>query len=140
PWRTSVRALSRLVEEGLVRHIGLANVNRRMLDEALELAPVTAVQIPLSPFDDGALRGGVVARCAEEGIAVIAHSPLGGPRRAGRLDRQPALLEIATAAGGSPAEVALAWLLGLSPMVVAIPGARRPETARSAARAATLEL
>jgi hypothetical protein len=38
------------------------------------------------------------------------------------------------------AEVALAWLLELSPVVVAIPGARRPETARSAAGAATLEL
>src|SRR5439155_14730579 len=42
--------------------------------------------------------------------------------------------------GATPAEVALAWLLELSPAVVAIPGARRPETARSAARAATLRL
>ena len=40
----------------------------------------------------------------------------------------------------TPAEVALAWLLALSPVVVPIPGARRPETARSAARAATLVL
>jgi AAA domain-containing protein len=40
----------------------------------------------------------------------------------------------------TPAEVALAWLLALSPAVVAIPGARRPETARSAARAAKLNL
>ena len=140
PWRTSVRALARLVDEGLVRHIGLANVNRRRLDEALELAPITAVQVALSPYDDGALRGGVVDRCAEAGIAVIAHSPLGGPRRAGRLDRHEALSEIADARDATPAEVALAWLLELSPSVVAIPGARRPETARSAARAAKLEL
>ena len=42
--------------------------------------------------------------------------------------------------GATPAEVALAWLLGLSPVIVAIPGARRPETARSAARAAGLDL
>ena len=40
----------------------------------------------------------------------------------------------------APAEVALAWLLDLSPTLVPIPGARRPETARSAARAATLVL
>jgi aryl-alcohol dehydrogenase-like predicted oxidoreductase/predicted kinase len=140
PWRTSVRALARLADEGVVRRVGLANVNRSQLDEALEVAPVAAVQVSLSPSDDRALRGGVVERCAEAGIAVIAHSPLGGPRRAGRLDRQPALTEIATASGASPAEVALAWLLGLAPVVVAIPGARRPETARSAARAATLEL
>ena len=38
PWRTSLRALARLVDDGLVRRIGLANVNRRQLDEALELA------------------------------------------------------------------------------------------------------
>jgi aryl-alcohol dehydrogenase-like predicted oxidoreductase len=140
PWRTSVRALARLAHEGLVRRVGLANVNRRQLDEALELAPVAAVQVGLGPFDDTALRGGVVERCAENGIAVIAHSPLGGPRRAGGLARRQALADIAEAHGASPAEVALAWLLGLSPVVVAIPGARRPETASSAARAATLGL
>ena len=140
PWRTSVRALARLVDEGVVPRVGLANVNRRQLDEALELAPITAVQVALSPFDDPALRGGVVERCAESGIAVIAHSPLGGPRRAGRLDREQALADVADAHGATAAEVALAWLLELSPVVVAIPGARRPETARSAARAATLAL
>jgi aryl-alcohol dehydrogenase-like predicted oxidoreductase/predicted kinase len=140
PWRTSVRALARLVDEGLVRRVGLANVNRRMLDEALELAPIAAVQVPLSPYDDRALRGGVVDRCAERGISVIAHSPLGGPRRAGGLGRRQVLADVAEARGATPAEVALAWLLALSPAVVAIPGARRPETARSAARAATLGL
>ena len=140
PWRTSVRALARLADEGLVRHVGLSNVNRLQLDEALELAPITAVQVALSPYDDQALRGGVVDRCTEKGIAVIAHSPLGGPRRAGRLARRQELVEIADARGATPWEVALAWLLQLSPAVVAIPGARRPETARSAARAATLGL
>ncbi|HEU6445426.1 MAG TPA: aldo/keto reductase [Gaiellaceae bacterium] len=140
PWPTTLRALARLVDEGLVRRVGLANVNRPQLDEALELAPVAAVQVALSPFDDRALRGGVVERCVERGLAVIAHSPLGGPRRAGGLARHQALAEVANARGATPAEVALAWLLGLSPSVVAIPGARRPETARSAARAARLEL
>ena len=123
-----------------MRRVGLANVNRRQLDEALELAPVAAVQVALSPYDDTALRGGVVERCVEMGIAVIAHSPLGGPRRAGRLARLQALASVAQARGATAAEVALAWLLELAPVVVPIPGARRPETARSAARAATLEL
>lgn len=140
PWRTSVRALARLVDEGLVKGVGLGNVNRRQLDEALELAPVAAVQVALSPYDDRALRGGLVDRCAETGIAVIAHSPLGGPRRAGGLARHQALADVADARGVTPAEVALAWLLELSPAVVAIPGARRPESARSAARAAKLGL
>jgi aryl-alcohol dehydrogenase-like predicted oxidoreductase/adenylate kinase family enzyme len=139
-WRTTVRALATLHDEGLVRAVGLANVNRRQLDEALELAPITAVQVALSPYDDALVRGGVVERCAEAGIAVIAHSPLGGPRRAGRLARNAELVDVADARGASPAEVALAWLLELSPAVVAIPGARRPENARSAARAAQLAL
>ena len=140
PWATSVRALARIEEQGLARRVGVCNVNRRQLDEALALAPVAAVQVALSPFDDRALRGGVVERCADAGIAVIAHSPLGGPRRAGRLARNEALAAVAEAAGATPAEVALAWLLGISPAVVAIPGARRPDTARSAAAAARLEL
>ncbi len=128
PWKTSVRALARLVDEGLVKRVGVANVNRRHLDEALELAPIAAVQVALSVYDDSAIRGGIVERCEEAGLTVIAHSPLGGPRRSGRLVRQ------------GLAEAALAWLLELSPAVVAIPGARRPETARSAARAAKLRL
>jgi aryl-alcohol dehydrogenase-like predicted oxidoreductase/predicted kinase len=140
PWRTSVRGLARLADEGLARRVGLSNVNRRQLDEALELAPIAAVEVALSLFDDQALRGGIVERCAELGIAVIAHSPLGGPRRAAGLARRRPLVDIAKARSVSPAEVALAWLLELSPTVVAIPGARRPATALSAARAASLRL
>src|SRR2546429_4082701 len=67
PWRTSLRALARLVDDGLVRRVGVANVNRRELDEALTLAPVTAVQVALSLRDDHALRGGVLERCDEHG-------------------------------------------------------------------------
>ena len=140
PWSTSVRALARLVDDGVVRRVGVANVNRRQLDEALDHAPIAAVQVALNPFDDSALRGGVLERCVERGIALVAHSPLGGPRRAGSVDRQQALVDVAESHGATPAEVALAWLLELSPVVIPIPGARRPETARSAARAAALEL
>jgi aryl-alcohol dehydrogenase-like predicted oxidoreductase len=140
PWRTSVRALARLADEGVVGRVGVSNVNRRQLDEALELAPIAAVEVALSFDDDRAVRGGVLERCAELGIAVIAHSPLGGPRRAGGLARRRPLLDVAAACGAAPAEVALAWLLELTPAVIAIPGARRPDTARGAARAATLHL
>jgi aryl-alcohol dehydrogenase-like predicted oxidoreductase/predicted kinase len=138
PWLTSVRALARLLDEHLVKHVGLANVNRRQLDEAHEVVPVAAVQVALSVFDDRAIRGGVVARCAEAGIALIAHSPLGGPARAARVARHQALVDVARVSDATPAQVALAWLLDLAPVVVPIPGARRPETALSAARAATL--
>jgi aryl-alcohol dehydrogenase-like predicted oxidoreductase len=140
PWRTAVRALARLADHGLVQHVGVANVNRRQLDEALELAPIAAVQVALSPLEDRALRGGVLARCTELGLTLIAHSPLGGPRRAGRLSGLPELRRIAASHNVSAAETALAWLLDISANVVAIPGARRPESVRSAARATALEL
>jgi aryl-alcohol dehydrogenase-like predicted oxidoreductase/adenylate kinase family enzyme len=140
PWRTSVRSLARLVEGGLVERVGVANVNRTQLDQALELAPVAAVQVALSPFDERALRGGIVSRCAELGLVVIAHSPLGGPARADRLARRSDIARIASAHDATAAEVTLAWLLALSPVIVAIPGARRPVTARSAAKAASLDL
>jgi aryl-alcohol dehydrogenase-like predicted oxidoreductase/predicted kinase len=139
-WRTSMRALARLVDQGLVRRVGLANVTRDQLDEAIEIAPIAAVQVALSLLDDRALRGGLVARCAELGLALIAHSPLGGPRRVRTLARHRGLTQVAARHDATAEETALAWLLGLSPQVVAIPGARRPETVRSAARAATLEL
>ena len=87
PLKTSVRALARLVGEGLVRRVGLANVNRGQLDEALELAPVAAVQVALSPFDDRALRGGVVDRC--DGARDRADRALAARRtEAGRADRR----------------------------------------------------
>jgi len=140
PWSTSVRALARLVDDGLVKRVGICNVSRAQLDQALDLAPVAAVQVGLSVLDDRALRGGVVERCAELGLALIAHSPLGGPRRVARLSRHEELVEIARGHGATEAEVALAWLLGLGVHVVAIPGARSPEAARSAARASSLEL
>src|SRR4051812_35955215 len=58
PWRTSVRALARLVDEGLVRRVGVANVNLRLLDEALELAPVAAGPGVVGPVGRGGARGG----------------------------------------------------------------------------------
>jgi aryl-alcohol dehydrogenase-like predicted oxidoreductase len=127
PWATTVRALAKLAEERLVRRVGVSNVSRRQLEEALALAPIAAVQVALSANDDRALRGGLVECCLEAGVTVIAHSPLGGPRRGRRLPQEEAERE-------------LAQLLALAPNIVAIPGATRTETARSAARAATMRV
>jgi aryl-alcohol dehydrogenase-like predicted oxidoreductase len=123
PWLTSVRALARLLADGLVPRVGLSNVSRDQLDAALPVIPVAAVEVALSPLDDAAVRGGVVRRCEEQGITVLAHSPLGGPRRARR----------------AQARQSLAWVLSRSPAVVAIPGARSPAAVRSAVSALDLE-
>jgi hypothetical protein len=67
------------------------------------------------------VRNGVAELCAELGIVLLAHSPLGGPKGARRL--------------GDDATDVLAWLRGLSPALVPLPGATRVETAVSAASA-----
>src|SRR5262249_53806078 len=112
PWRTTVRALAKLADDGLVRRVGVSNVSRGQLEEALALAPVAAVQVALSAHDQRSLRGGLVDYCVEAGVTVIAHSPLGGPRRARGLSQEEAERE-------------LAELLALAPNIVAIPGATR---------------
>src|SRR5204863_175156 len=71
--------------------IGLSNVTRRQLAEALDLAPISAVEVALGAGDDEALRGGVVSLALELGLWVLAHSPFGGPQRAARLLRAPPL-------------------------------------------------
>jgi aryl-alcohol dehydrogenase-like predicted oxidoreductase len=140
PWRTTMRALAELKREGLVSHVGVSNVNRRQLEEAIDVVEIDAIQVALSVLDDTAVRGGLVDLCEQRRIALIAHSPLGGPRRSGALVRREALVAVARDRGVAPQEVALAWVLDVSPVVVAIPGARREATARSAARAGAFDL
>lgn len=139
-WATSVRALAKLREDGLVRAVGVCNVNLARLDAALALAPIEAVQVALSVVDDEALLSGVVGRCLERGLLVLAHSPLGGPKRVAKTLRSPTLARVAAPHGVTPAVVALAAVLDLAPNVAVIPGARRPETARDVVRAGRLHL
>ena len=75
---TSVRALAALQRDGLVEQIGLCNVSLGELREARDIAPIAAVQVELSPWHDASLRGGVVEHCADAGIPLLAHRPLGG--------------------------------------------------------------
>jgi aryl-alcohol dehydrogenase-like predicted oxidoreductase/predicted kinase len=139
-WATTVRALRAIADEKLARAVGVCNVTLAELDEALELAPIAAVQVGLSLLDDGPLRAGVLARCRERGLTVIAHSPLGGPRRARRMLADPLVVEMARRHDAEPATVALAALLDAHPHVAAIPGARQPDAVRALAAAARLSL
>jgi aryl-alcohol dehydrogenase-like predicted oxidoreductase len=138
PWATTVRALARLLDEKLVRAIGVCNVSLAQLDEALELAPISAVQVAFSLLDDTPLRSGVLARCRERGLTVFAHSPLGGPKRAARLLASSPIANQAARLQAPPVAVALAALVESG--VVALAGARHPEAARQIARGATLRL
>jgi diketogulonate reductase-like aldo/keto reductase/predicted kinase len=139
-WDTSVRALAKVGADGVAQPVGLSNVTLRQLDEALDLAPVKAVQLAWNALDDAGVRSGVVARCLEKKLQLIAHSPLGGPKNKDRLLRSAPLVSVAARHGVSPAVVALAALLDLDPSVVVIPGARRPDAIRDAVKAAKLVL
>jgi len=139
PLETSVRALTALQQERLIRRIGLSNTTVGQIKSAQKIAEIASVQVSLSVFDNENLRNGVVEYCRDHGIQLIAYRPLGGSR-IGRIARDRALAEIAERHGATPHEVALAWLIALAPNIVPIPGATREVTARSIGRATAIEL
>jgi aryl-alcohol dehydrogenase-like predicted oxidoreductase/histidinol phosphatase-like enzyme len=137
---TSVRALDGLQRDGLVGAIGLGNVTLGQLQDALRITRIAAVQVELGPWQDEAIRGGLAEFCQAEGIALLAHRPLGGASGSRRLAQDVVLRVVADRHDATPAEVALAWLRGLAPVVVPLPGPTRPETAATLARVAALRL
>ena len=137
PIETSVRALAKLRDDGLIRAIGLCNVTVSQIAAAREITPIASVQVSLSPLDDENLRNGVAEYCRDNGIRLIAHRPLGG-ERVKRLAKDAVLVSIAEKHGATPQEVALAWLMSLG--VVPIPGATRVEKASSIGRALQVNL
>lgn len=139
PIETSVRALAKLQVDGVIRDIGLCNVSVSEIRVAREIATIASVQVSLSPFDDDNLRNGVAEYCRDNGIALIAHRPLGG-ERVGRLARDAAVASIAARHSASPEDVILAWLMSFGFWITPIPGATRVETAQSLARALLIEL
>ena len=123
PLADSVGELARLREQGKIRHVGLCNVRVEQIEAAAKIVPVASVQNAVSLFDKVALERGLAAFCAAAGIALIAHSPIGGHRGVGRADKDRSLKQVAQRHGVTPRQVALAWLLHMSPSLLAIPGA-----------------
>lgn len=142
PYEETMGALKDLHDAGLVRHVGISNADPDQIRTAHEVigAALVSVQNQLSPAFRSSLPE--VALCDELGLSFLPWSPLGGTGgRAGRLGSEHnAFAEVAEAHGVSPQQVCLAWLLGLSPRLVPIPGASRPDTIRDSAMAAGLEL
>jgi aryl-alcohol dehydrogenase-like predicted oxidoreductase len=139
PLEESVGAIADLRSQGLVRLVGVCNVDLTQLRQAAAAVPLDLVQNPLS-----ALAGGnwdVVDHCRRVGLAHLCYSPLGGSTGARALLSTTAeTAEVCARHGASVHEVALAWLLAQGPALVPIVGAGRPESVASAARASTLEL
>jgi len=108
--------LAALREKGLIRHLGLSNVNVAQIEEARRIAPVVCVQNHYNIVHRG--DDGMIDALAEQGIAYVPFFPLGGfsPIQSGRLE------EVAARLGATAMQVALAWLLRRSPNILLIPG------------------
>lgn len=140
PFATSVRALAALKRDGVVERIGLCNVTVGQIEDARRIAEIDSVQVELSVWHDAPFLSGVLEYCAAHGLRLLAYRPLGGAGRGPRTARHPALTGVARRHGATPHEVALAWLMDLSPAIVPIPGPTRAETAQSCARATRIAL
>ena len=134
PFAESMGALAELQRAGKIRHLGLSNVTVKQLEEARRIAPIVSVQneynIEHRKDDD------VIAACERAGIAFIPWFPLG----AGRALRSVKVKRIAAGLGATPAQVALAWLLARSPVMLPIPGTRSIAHLEENAAAARLAL
>ena len=127
PFERSVRALARLHEQGLCKRVGLANVRACDLRTALEIAPISAVQIEANAFTSDSFRTGVRELCLQHEVQLFLSSPFGSPRRAPRIARHRTFRALAQARDISPYTVALAWLLDLAPEAIPIPCTSREQ-------------
>ena len=117
PYEISIGALKELQAEGKIRHIGVSNVSLDQLETAREIVEVVSVQNRFSLIDRSSQD--VVDRCEELGIAFFPWAPIEAGHLAqpgGPVDR------IASRHEASPGQVALAWLLAHSPVILPIPG------------------
>src|SRR5262249_19301376 len=106
--------------QGLTRHIGVANFNIALLDQALKLCPepLVALQAEYHPYLD---QTRLLKAVRQRGLVYIAYCPLGR----GRLFNDPVLGEIAKARGKSVAQIALRWLFQQN--VASIPRSSNPQ-------------
>jgi len=129
----SMGTLARLKEEGKIRLVALSNVTQEHIERALKIVRIVSVQNRYS-FADREWDY-VVDYCERNGIAFIPWFPLGAGRVAG--DK---LNEISRKRNATPHQVALAWLLKRSPIMLPIPGTSSVEHLEENVAAASLRL
>jgi aryl-alcohol dehydrogenase-like predicted oxidoreductase len=140
PYLESVGILGELLDAGKIRMAGISNADPDQIRASQEElgGRLVSVQNQYSPAFRSSLPE--LRLCEEMGLAFLPWSPLGGIGKAGDLAAHDAFATVAAARGVSPQQVTLAWMLATAPVVVPIPGASRPETARDSAAAADLRL
>jgi pyridoxine 4-dehydrogenase len=132
-FETSVETLAELQKEGKIHFVGLSNVTREHIERARKIVPIVSVQNRYS-FADREWDY-VVDHCERNGIAFIPWFPLGAGKVAGEI-----LNRVAKAHQSTPLQVALAWLLQRSPIMLPIPGTSSVEHLEENIRAASLPL
>ncbi len=117
PFEDSVGTLAELQQAGKIRHIGLSNVTAEQLAQARRIVPIVAVENRYNLTDR--ISENVLEVCAREGLGFLPIAPLatGGLARA-----EGPLEQIARRHQATGAQVALAWLLQRSPVILPIPG------------------
>jgi pyridoxine 4-dehydrogenase len=106
-----------LLDDGTIRHAGLSNVSVADIEAARQVFPVATVQNQYNLVDRSS--EAVLDYCEQHGIGFIPWFPLA----AGRLARPGSILDaIAKKHGAGPSQIALAWVLKRSPVMLPIPG------------------
>ena len=115
PLAETMSALAKAKRDGLARHLGVANFNIAMVDEAIRLCPepLVTLQAECHPYLD---QSKVIEACRQRGLVLTAYCPLAR----GRLAGDPVLAEIAHRTGKTFAQVALRWLMQQK-IIAAIP-------------------
>ena len=135
PMEESLGELIKLRSEGKIRHIGLSNVSVEQLQRARKLVPIVSVQNRYNLNDRGS--EDVLQLCAREGLGFLPWSPVAAgdlARPGGPLDRAARTHAV------TPAQVALAWLLLHSPVMLPIPGTSSVQHLEENVAAAALSL
>jgi len=118
PVEDSIGALVELQEEGKIRHIGVSNFGLEDLERAQQIATIVSVQNRYNIIDRHS--EDVLKECERQQLAFFPWAPIASGRDVA--SRGPAVDEIARARSATPRQVALAWLLAHSPVIIPIPG------------------
>ena len=132
-FETSVGALARLREQGKIRHIGLSNVTREHIERARKIAPIVSVQNRYNFADRES--DFIVDYCEENEIAFFPWAPIGQAKSSNDV-----LGQVAGQLYATPLQVALAWLLKRSKVIVPIPGTASVRHLEENVASALLEL
>jgi aryl-alcohol dehydrogenase-like predicted oxidoreductase len=132
-FEASVEALANLRKQGKIRHVALSNVTREHIERARKIVPIVSVQNRYSFADRES--DFIVDYCEQNNIAFLPWAPLGQAKEA-----HEAIKKVADELHATPLQVALAWLLKRSKVIVPIPGTSSVKHLEENVAAASLKL